>query len=213
MPLEFRYFRAPEAEMGFLPGDRTCSLCGQPGRCFPLDGVNSSELSEGERGGKIGCYDCLRRDRFGFTHDTEVGFITEEGLLSSGEPDDSPKRVFVVASDGEAVADSAPLVHPPTPHVSEEAVAELRRTPGFSTWQEVTWPVHCDDFMAYLGIWGPEDFAEASPDESGRQLFLDMVDPFFHDRWTEDNGPRFGQNFVAFQCLHCQTRTATYDID
>jgi len=212
MPLKFRYFRAPESEMGFLPGNRTCSLCGQSGRCFPLDGVNISELSEEERRGKIGCYDCLRQDRFGFSHDTEVGLITEDGLLHFDELDDTPKRVFVVATDGEAVADSAPLVHPPPPHVSEEAVAELRRTPGFSTWQEVTWPVHCNDFMAYLGIWGPEDFAEALPG-AGRQLFFEMVDPFFHSHWLEDKGPRFGQNFVAFQCLHCQTRTATYDID
>lgn len=213
MPLEFRYFRAPEAEMGFLPGSRVCSLCGQPGRCLPLDGVNISELSEEERKDKIGCYDCLRRDRFGFSHDTEVGLIVADGLVSDDEQDDAPTRVFVVATGGETVADAAPLVYPPAPHISEEAVAELRQTPSFSTWQEVVWPVHCDDFMAYLGIWGPEDFAEAAPEESGRTLFLDMVDSFFHNRWPAESVPRFGQNFVAFQCLHCQARTATHDID
>ena len=72
MPLEFRYFRAPESEIGFLPGNRSCSLCGQSGRCFTLDHVISRELTEEERRGKIGCYNCLRHDRFGFSHTTEV---------------------------------------------------------------------------------------------------------------------------------------------
>ena len=213
MPLEFRYFRAPESEMGFLPGSRVCSLCGQPGRCLPLDGVDILELSEEGRKDKIGCYNCLRRDRFGFSHDTEVGLIVADGLISDDEQDDAPTRVFVVATGGETVAGAAPLVHPLAPYVSEEAIAELRRTPSFSTWQEVAWPVHCDDFMAYLGIWGPEDFAEAAPEGAGRPLFLEMVDSFFHKRWPAERGPRFGQNFVAFQCLHCQTRTGIWDID
>ncbi len=213
MPIEFRYFRAPEAEMGFLPGNRVCSLCGQSGRCFALDDLISAELSEEERRGIIGCYECLRRDRFGFMHGTEVGLITEEGLISYDEQDDSPKRVFVVASDGGAVADSAPHIHPPRLRIADEAIAELRRTPSFSTWQEVIWPGHCNDFMAYLGIWGPEDFAAASPEGLGRPLFLDMVDSFLHSRWPEDQGPRFGENIVAFQCLHCQTRTGIWDID
>jgi len=214
MPIEFRYFRAPESEMSALmPGERICSLCGQSGRCFPLDYVISSELSEEERRGKIGCYDCLRRDRFGFMHGTEVGLITEEGILPHSEPDDLPRRVFVVASDGEAVADSAPLVQPPNSRVTEAAVAELRRTPGFGTWQEIIWPVHCDDFMAYLGIWGPEDFDRAAPAGEGRQLFLDMVDSSYYSGWPEDGNPHFGPNFVAFQCLHCSFRSATFDID
>ncbi len=149
MPMEFRYFRGPEDDMGLLPYIRTCSLCGQPGQCFSLDNVTSRELSEEERQGKVGCYDCLRRDRFGFAHDTEVGIITEDGLLAFDEPEDEPRRVFVVAGDG-TVADNMPLVNPPQPRVSDEAVAELRRTPSFSSWQDISWPVHCDDFMAYL---------------------------------------------------------------
>ena len=200
---EFRYFRAPESEMDLLPGSRVCSLCGQPGRCFPLDNAPAT----------AGCVDCLRLGRFGFSHDTEVGLITEEGFIPHDEPDDSPRRVFIVANSGEAEVGSAPHLHPPKPHVTEEAIAELRRTPSFSTWQEVRWPVHCEDFMAYLGIWGPEEFVKAAPEGEGRRLFLDMVQPLRHRSWPEDGEPRFGQNFVAFQCLHCQTRTGIWDID
>ena len=203
MPLEFCYFRAPESEMGFLPGNRVCSLCGQHGRCFPFDNAPATAR----------CVGCLRLGRFGFSHDTEAGLVTEESFIPHSEPDASPRRVFVVATGGEAVVDAVPLVHPQTPHVSKGAIAELRRTPGFSTWQEIVWPVHCDDFMAYLGLWGPEEFAGAAPEAEGRQLFLGMVDSALHGDWPEDREPRFGQNYVAFQCLHCQLRTATFDID
>ena len=134
MPIRFRYFHASESEMGFLPSIRTCSLCGQPGRCFALDYVISGELSEQQRQGKVGCYNCLRRDRFGFAHDTEIGMITEDGLLAFDDPDDEPSRVFVVAGDGEAVAGSGPLISSPRPAVSEGAVAEQRRTPSFASW-------------------------------------------------------------------------------
>lgn len=150
MPIEFRYFRGPEDDMYLLPYIRTCSLCGQPGRCFALDGLNSLELSHEELQGKIGCCDCLRQGRFRFNHDTEVGLITDDGLVCFDDPSDTLRRVFVVANDGEAVADSIPLISPPKPHISEEATAELRRTPSFSTWQDIPWAVHCNDFMAYV---------------------------------------------------------------
>ena len=150
MAIEFRYFRGPESDMALLPYIRTCSLCGQLGRCFSLDGVISRELTEEERKGKVGCLDCLKLDRFGFDHTTEVGYITNDGLETYGEPSKKPGQVFVVANDGEATTASMPYLYPPQPHVSEEAVAELRRTPSFSTWQEVAWPVHHNDFMAYL---------------------------------------------------------------
>lgn len=147
-PMEFRYFRGPEDDMGLLPYIRTCSLCGQPSRCFDL--TNLAVPGQAERQGKIGCYDCLRRGRFGFNHDTEVGMITEDGLVAYFEPSDEPRHVFVVASDGEAVAEGMQLISLPQPKISAEAAAELRRTPSFSTWQDIPWAVHCGDFMAYV---------------------------------------------------------------
>lgn len=150
MPLEFRYFRGPESDISLLPYLRTCSLCGHTGRCFSLDSLISREMTEAQRQGKIGCVDCLKQDRFGFDHDTEVGYITENGLETYAEPSDEPRQVFVVASDGEATPTGMPLIHPPQPHVSDEAVAELRRTPSFSTWQDYSWPVHHNDFMTYV---------------------------------------------------------------
>ena len=214
MTLGFRYFRGSETDMSsLLPGVRVCSLCGQTGRCFDLGSTLGTELSETERAGKVGCLECLRQDRFGFSHDTEAGFFTEEGFLPLYEPDTSPKQIFVVSESGQAAGASAPLIYPPNPHVAEEAIAELRQTPEFATWQDIMWPVHHDDFMAYLGIWGPDDLAAASSLATARELFLEMVEIGWHSLWPEGKEPGIGQNIVVFQCLHCQTYRGILDFD
>lgn len=196
-----------------LPGLRVCSLCGQTGRCFDLGFTLGTRLSEAEQAGKAGCLECLRQDRFGFSHDTEVGFFTEEGFLPLYEPDTSPKQIFVVSGSGEAAKATAPLIYPPKPQVPEEAIAELKRTPEFLTFQDIPWPVHHNDFMAYLGIWGPEDVAATSSPTTARDVFLEMVDRDDRTLWPEGKAPRFGNNLVAFQCLHCQAYRGILDFD
>ena len=198
--------------MGFLSGSRVCSLCGQLGHCFSLDRVISRELTEEERQGKIGCYDCLKRDRFGFSHRTEAGYVDEDGLMIY-DIEEEQERVFIVAGEGQTAIVGGPFVPPPQEHVSDEAVIELRRTPCFSTWQDVDWPVHHNDFMAYLGIWGPEDFERSKASGSGRDLFLEIVDPAYHSLWPEGKAPIFGENILAFECLHCIAKTGLPDFD
>lgn len=214
MPLEFRYFRGPESDMvGLLPGILTCSLCGQPGRCFSLERrVVSRELTEKERQGKIGCIDCLKQDRFGFSHRTEAGYIDEDGLMIY-DNEEEQGRVFVVAESGQTTTTGGPFVSPPHEHVSDEAILELPRTPIFSTWQDLDWPVHHEDFMAYLGIWGPKDFEQFERSGEGRNLYLEMVNSAWYDLWPESEEPLFGENIIAFQCLHCATRIGIPDFD
>ncbi len=212
MPIKFRYFRGLEDDMGLLPGIRICSLCGQPGRCFSLQrrGV-SHELSQEERQGKIGCTNCLKRDRFGFNHVMRAGFVDEHGLMKFDEVGPKEHRVSVVAESGRTTIDGAPFVQPPQEQVSDEAVAELRRTPNFLSWQDIDWKVHHDDFMVYLGIWGPEDFEQIAGSGSGRDLFLEMVDA--DGLWPKGEEPIFGKNIVMFECLHCSTKSGIFDID
>lgn len=214
MTLGFCYFRGPEADMNsLLSGVRVCSLCGQANRCFDLNFTLGTGLTEVERAGKVGCLECLRQDRFGFSHDTEAGIFVDEGVLALYEPDTSPQRVFVVSEAGDTTADHAPLVSAPKPHVPEEAIAELRRTLTFSTYQDIMWPVHHDDFMAYLGIWGPDDLMRLSPGDNGRSGFLEMVKRDDRALWPEGKKPLFGDNLVAFHCLHCQTYRGILDFD
>ena len=194
-------------------GNHICSLCGQPGQCFSLNSAIIRELSEEERQDKVGCYDCLRRDRFGFMHGTDIGIITEDGLLTFDEPDDEPKRVFVVADDGGAVADKMPLIGPPRSQIFDEAIAELHRTPSVSTWQDFSWPIHHNDFMAYVGRWEPEDFSRMASGGMGRELLLEIAGPMFDHFWPENEEANFRDNFIVFECLHCPVKTALFDMD
>ena len=213
MPLEFRYFRAPETEMiGLLSDVRTCSLCGQPGRCFSLNSVIGCGLTQEERQGKIGCVDCLKRDRFSFSHRTEAGYIGEDGLMAY-DIEEEQERVFIVGGDGQTTTTGGYLVQPPQEQVSDEAVAELRRTPKFSTWQDLDWQVHHSDFMAYLGIWEPEDFERLAEPGSGRNSYLKVVDPEWSNLWPEGEEPIFSDNIVMFECLHCSKKVGIPDFD
>lgn len=198
---------------GLLPGILTCSLCGQPGRCFSLERrVVSRELTKKERQGKIGCTECLKQDRFGFDHVTEAGYIDEDGLTAY-DVEEEQGRVFIVANDGQTMTTGGLSVSPPHEHVSDEAVLELRRTPCFSTWQDLDWPVHHEDFMAYVGIWEPKDFAQSEGSGEGRNLYLEMVDSAWYDLWPEGKEPMFTENIVVFECLHCSAKIGIPDFD
>ncbi len=128
-------------------------------------------------------------------------------------PDASPKQIFIVSGSGETAAASTPLIYPPQPQVLDEAIAELKRTPNFSTFQDIPWLVHHDDFMAYLGIWGPEDVTAVSSPDTAREVFLEMVDHDDRALWPEGKSPRFGNNLVTFQCLRCQAYRGILDFD
>ncbi len=207
--LDFRYFKGPESEMrGLLPGLRQCSLCGSSGRCFDLERAMSPE-----RLGPRGCVDCLRSGRFGFFHVTDAGYLTDDGLTWFGDPPRGPARVFISSAAGlaEEVQVPRPLVVPtPTP----AAVEELRRTPNFPTCNEVPWPVHCGDFMIYLGPWQPADVAAAA-DRAGLApdaFYAAMVEPDFRDLWPPA-GTEWGMHFPVFTCTGCMQYRGIVDLD
>ena len=196
-PMQFKYFAGSIADMGGFAGEtKPCSLCGRGGPCFELDEAICPELPEDERAGKIGCFDCLRAGRFEFRHGTEIGMVTEDGLIAeqTGEP-------------------YLPEGFP------ESALVELRRTPRVATNQEEVWLTHCNDFMAYQGVWNPSDFYDHAPDGDGRALFLEMTDPdgqsLWDDCWYDRSRPLgywYGTYYV-FKCLHCGKLRGNWDVD
>jgi hypothetical protein len=198
----FTYFRGPQSEMFELTRvDVPCALCGLVGRCFALDSTHCPELHPrprgmDRRGGKYGCFDCLRVGRFEFWHDTEVGFLSEDGL----EPSRSHSQ-------------------PVTSALPEAAIVELRRTPQYKSCQQELWLVHCNDFMGYEGAWEPTDFHRNAADGDGRALFMQMA-PDYADMWDGAVEKVPGENTptgwgdagcYAFQCLHCSERRAHCD--
>jgi len=208
--MSFRYFHAPESEMaGLLDGTHTCGLCGVTARCFNLQrALGSKRLLPATRG----CMTCLQNGRFGFFHVTEVGYLDENGLTWYGEPPMTPARVFIASAAGVQAQPCTPepvAVSPP----SEEAIEELRRTPQFSTWNEVSWPVHCRDFMTFLGSWQPTDVAKHADLEkmSSRDFFNTMVEPEERDLWRQTE--EWGMNFLAFRCTACRQYRGIIDLD
>jgi len=208
--VHIRYFEAPESEMlGLLAGQHRCDICGQVARCFDLQRALTPEKLAPAA---LGCIACLQEGRFGFFHSTDVGDLTEDGLTWYGHPPMTRPRVFVGSSDGLTV--HAAEVRPvPMPALPASAIEELRRTPDFPTWNEVSWPVHCDDFMVFLGSWQPADVAAKAQavGMDARDLFANMVEREERVLWQEEG--EWGMNFVVFRCTKCPQHRGIPDFD
>lgn len=206
LPLVFTYFQGLPAEIHrFEETPGPCALCGRVAKGFALDYADCPELcpepyrqSTDQRGGKHGCCLCLGAGRFGFSHDTELGLVTEIGLVDFEEIE--------------------------TPLQPEgfrmEAIPELHRTPEYSSAQQALWLVHCNDFMVFQGTWDPAHFFRHAPDGDGKALFLQIAGPDWANCW--DIGPSriFGgyspyawgdAQCYVFECRHCRVRRAHFD--
>ena len=207
--MKFRYFLAPETEMAdLLPKAQVCSFCGIKARVFKCQiGAVTGEKSV------RGCFECLKKGEFGFFHETEFGYIDESGLHPFFD-DGEKLRVFIANSNGEIVEDGIPNpAISKAASISEESIAELRKTPSFSTWQDTDWKVHCSDFMAYIGYWQPLDFIKHAGDGAGRKLFFEIAEREFYELWDSDEVIESGWDggYVMFRCLHCGELRGVYD--
>lgn len=109
--MEFKYFLGPIEEMcGRAPEDSHCSLCESEGPGFWLDQAICKELSAEAKEEAIGCLSCIRKGRFEFWHDTEIGLLDSDGLRQMYNHNKPPPESF-----------------PPA------ALLELRRTPRYPT--------------------------------------------------------------------------------
>ena len=184
--------------MGDLLTERnTCSICGKEHAfCFMLDFSITDKFTTKEKEGKIGCYDCLRNGEFGFWHDTEFGFLDENGL----------RKVRGRNYDN-------------TLEISANSLSELRRTPQIVTYQQEMWLTHCNDFMVYVGTWTPKDFNLNSPTGNGKDLFLELTDKELSHLW--DESLQEGQmmleewypTYYMFKCRHCDKLRGYWDCD
>lgn len=175
----------------------TCLFYGETGPGFVLSSAPRRHKDEGADP-EFGCADCLKEGRFGFWHDTDIGLLLDETRLTQ-------------MYDGAAL---------PPPAFPASALIELYRTPQIVTWQQELWLTCCNDFMAYLGTWEPEDFVRASPTGDGRSLFLGMTrDSALRHLWDQsleagETTPRgWHAVYYAFQCLHCEGLAGNWDCD
>ncbi|RYE18854.1 MAG: hypothetical protein EOP45_13505 [Sphingobacteriaceae bacterium] len=80
--MDFVYFKGSNSDMNaLLEGRNRCSICNnEHDYCFDLEYTITDKFVDEEKEGKIGCYNCLRKGKFEFWHDTEFGMLDENGL-------------------------------------------------------------------------------------------------------------------------------------
>lgn len=163
---------------------------------FSIDYAITMRFADGEKDGKIGCIDCLRKGEFEFWHDTEFGLLDENGLT----------KVYSTHMDN-------------PPKIDTKKLIELRRTPQIVTWQQEHWLTHCGDFMIYKGTWEPKDFYKNSKTGDGKELFLEMTDKEISHLWDDslpDNEKELKEwypTYYVFKCKHCGKLRGYWDCD
>jgi uncharacterized protein CbrC (UPF0167 family) len=195
--MEFKYFQGPIEDMGDLSREeKSCVFCSSSGRGFELQYATCDALTDDQKKQAFGCASCLKKGRFEFWHDTEIGLLDENGLRhvyrhNKRPPDDFPPMSLI----------------------------ELRKTPQIVTWQQELWLTHCNDFMAYIGTWEPGDFTTNAPDGDGKSLFLSMTEDGLDHLWDssvrngEDRPTSWHATYYVFRCLHCGKLRGNWDCD
>ncbi len=192
--MRFRYFEGPRTEMrGALKTPEKCSYCG----------VTAADVFRSGERTPVGCYSCLRAGRFGFFQLTDAGYVDASGLRVEFEEAD--RRIEFLRGANGAITARTILGREALTTVTPEAAYELWRTPDFPTWNEVRWPVHCREFMTYLGEWKPAKF-------ESRNQFLAMTDKRHHILWPAETRPAaWGVTYYGFKCPTCGAMTGRVD--
>jgi uncharacterized protein CbrC (UPF0167 family) len=181
-------FAGPTSEMvGYVETPTPCTFCGTIAPGIDLRRAHRTPYTEAQRAGKVGCLTCLTDGRFTFFHITQVGYLFEDGLRDPFQDRAIPESKH---------------------HISPESIELLRRTPQFPSWNEVEWPVHCNDFMVFLGPWKPTDFGSNAKAEhtTAKALFRRMTPRQDHGIWPAEDlseWPIGYLTYFAFRCRPC----------
>ena len=108
-----------------------------------------------------------------------------------------------------AFSDSHPLLHAEVPQSVVEEVTT--RTPGYNSWQQESWLVHCGDACEFHGDASREDL-EQMPAESKASIF--KLFGLTEQRWasiTQHYIPGGDPAIYRFVCRHCHI--ALYGMD
>lgn len=147
-----------------------------------------------------GCVACLLEGAFGFDHDSEWGYLTNDGFTRDYRTYEALPQDF-----------------------SEEAFQAIRRTPPFAAWHDATWLIHCNDFMHYTGRWLLKDFlAEGGSLEGAKAIFvqqtwMDRIDDHAEAVWErllahpETTPEHWDIRYYTFTCTHCGAKRGYFD--
>lgn len=150
------------------------------------------------------------------------GFIYEGALYSASNvehicpwciADGQADRMF----DIEFASISPPILDPKKPpklDVAGDAITELlHRTPGFASFQETRWPVHCSDFCEFHGLATVGEFNSMSAAEKERLTREEMLDGSYIEECQVGNDAEELHYFFKFVCRHCAELMFQIDMD
>lgn len=149
------------------------------------------------------CYSCLREGKAAITKDSKLGMISWEQALEGvthGTPNLTRSDFDLVP--GENGWTGAKL--------ASSVMFELLRTPGYSTWQDISWQFCCSQPMIFVGTWNREDFSRRAPDGDGKAFFEQVVQKTIPGLWEDELHDVTG--VYAFRCASCNRLTAHWDI-
>ena len=91
---------------------------------------------------------------------------------------------------------------------NKSAMEELsKRTPHLSTYQEIEWPVCCNDFCKYLRTCTSKDLKD-------KQILKDLEETFEDDFFSLEEIKKFNPNFLQlFKCIKCEKYYVKVDLD
>lgn len=177
---------------GTAPGQET----------LPVEG-NASKTSE---------FSPFCRNQTGFIYvgplsgeDDYTGQICPWGIADGR----AAEELGVTFHDEEAVGGYGKWDVPPQ-QVVEEIV---RRTPGFSGWQQEQWWTHCNDAAKFLGRVGRKELDQLGPEPAEEIRKISGISPEqwqrIYPRLSKDSPP----SAYVFQCAHCGKYGGYFDTD
>jgi len=203
--VDFKYFKASLTEELALDNPyEVCELCGEKGFCIEVDETNELQVERG-------CLSCLQSGKFKVPHDTDIGFIAVDEVFPP--PKHEPEDLIVVAPSGEVKEMTTFSPRSEIPEIDTAKIEELRCTPAFSTWQDHSWPVHCNDFMGYYGSLSPKQMKKFAKDRSIEAFFHSCVDPEWEKYAPTDENEKMIFEFHYFRCLSCDYHYGFIDFD
>lgn len=188
----------------------------------------------------FGCVICLTERKFNISKTTDIGNVNRNGQLYKlvNTSSISLKNILLskklsqkeIESQAKIFSQSyKPKILKTPKKITTQQLLEITYTPDISAFQDISHPLHCNDFMKYIGRWEQTDFKKNSIDGDGRALWDQMVEDDLEHLWEEteeeiqyykNEWPQYetsnwahGACVYVFECLKCKLRECTWDCD
>lgn len=209
LAMPFPLFEAPVADAANFKRSGSCSVCGA--RSVPVFKTGDDVVS---------CYACLRAGKAPWTKDTEFGFVDAEhaakGMTHGTNTPPWPALGYEVVPHPEDPSARGQRYY--SVRIALEHLAELLRTPTYSTWQGEQWQFCCHRPAIFLGAWGIDDWRRAAEERAVAviELLREALD--IDERFATEISTYLGDGdeslcTYVFRCGSCGRLRGHHDSD